>query len=641
MDNMTAPPSPQRAIICVDDEAVVLDSLKEQLKRRHPDCIIEAAECGEEALEVLDDLLAEGYEVAMVISDQIMPGMQGDQLLTKVHERQPGILTILLTGQASTDAVGRAVNEANLYRYISKPWEEMDLGLTVGEALRRYRQEGQLEEQNLALKQMNQDLEQLNLSLEQKVDERTAELNQAKDVAESANRAKSSFLASMSHELRTPLTAILGFSELLGRDVELSGDQQNAVGIINRSGAHLLNLINNILDLSKIEAGKLLVEPVDCDLHRLLRDLYGLFQLRTSAKHLDFKLTIAPQVPQFIRVDEGKLRQILINLLGNAVKFTQQGQIGLSASVEQQAGQPNLRFSVQDTGPGIKAHELSLLFEAFAQTESGRQSQQGTGLGLSISRQLAQLLGGSLDVDSKPGQGSCFWLQIPSVQAASAPAPAAQIIGLAPDQPRYEILVVDDTAENRQYLTQLLQSVGFGVVAVASGAAAITQVQAQCPDLVLMDLRMPEMDGSTATRHIQARLDQAPPIIACSASLLGVDELPEFAGRLQKPFNAEELLQVLAAHLPVRYLMAQPSEPAGSDDVSAPALDKTALGHILAQQPLAWRQALYAAAQQLDSDPCLAIIDQLPATASPLAAQLREWVDGYRFDTLIETLEPL
>jgi signal transduction histidine kinase len=309
------------AILCVDDEIVVLESLKEQLKRHFgKKYYIEIASSGAEALEILAELQVEDIEIPLIISDANMPDMKGDELLSQIHKHSPRTLKILLTGQASADVVGNAVNQANLYRYITKPWDETDLVLTATEALRRYEQEQQLAQKNEAL-------QQLNASLEQKVAERTAQLQQAKKVAEVANMTKSRFIANMSHELRTPLNAILGFSQILSHDESLTSRQRENVEIINRSGEHLLTLINDILSISKIEAGQVVLHESCFSFHELLDELYQMLRLKARVKELQLIFDRAPEVPQYVQADESKLRQILLNLLGNAIKFTQTGTV--------------------------------------------------------------------------------------------------------------------------------------------------------------------------------------------------------------------------------------------------------------------------------------------------------------------------
>ncbi|MEL7314486.1 MAG: response regulator, partial [Cyanobacteria bacterium J06559_3] len=512
-------------IICIDDEAVVLESLKEQLKRNLSNdqaCLIEVADTGEEALDIIEELKGDNIDVALVISDQIMPGMKGDELLAKVHERYPGILKILLTGQASTEAVGNAVNKANLYRYITKPWDELDLALTVTEALRCHQQETKLAEQNKALREVNRALADLNATLEEKVEERTLALQQANDQletaktsAEVASQAKGAFLASMSHELRTPLNAILGFSQILSRDLSLKSEQQQQLTIINRSGEHLLNLINDVLEMSKIEAGKMTLNLDRINLHMLLEDLHAMLGLKADAKGIQLVLDHAPDLPTHVEADPSKLRQVLINLLGNAVKFTETGTVKLKVSCRLHAPKPDdserasvaatqaVTFAVEDTGAGIAPHELERVFEAFTQTETGRRSQKGTGLGLAISYQLVQLMGGMLQVASQVGVGSRFWFEIPLrvVSLGAIPQADKWVLALAPGQPRYRVLVVDDVAELRLLLTRMLGEVGFEVQEAENGEAAIACWKAWQPHLILMDWQMPVMDGETATRQ--------------------------------------------------------------------------------------------------------------------------------------------
>ena len=286
-------------------------------------------------------------------------------------------------------------------------------------------------------------------------------LRLSKEAAEAANRAKSAFLANMSHELRTPLNAILGFAHLMERDPALTLKQRESLSTINHSGEHLLNLINDVLEMSKIEAGRISLNPAPCDLYLLLQTLKELFQLRAQAKQLSLQFELAPDVPKSIVSDEGKLRQVLINLLGNAVKFTETGSVRLRVWREQETG--HLCFEVKDTGCGIAPEELEQIFQPFIQTLAGAQFSEGTGLGLAISRQFVRLLGGDIQVSSVFAQGSTFRFDLP-IQIAEPvkllPLTARRVLHLAPGQPQYRILVVDDRAENRNLLVHPAQCHG-------------------------------------------------------------------------------------------------------------------------------------------------------------------------------------
>ena len=405
--------------------------------------------------------------------------------------------------------------------------------------------------------------------LEHAVGERTRELQQAKELAESANAAKSEFLARMSHELRTPLNAVLGYTQILKMDGNITGRQRAGLDHIHNSGQHLLTLIVDILDLSRIEAGKTELLPAPVPLHALLQGVSDIVRLKAEEKGLAFNVLAGPELPAAVEADEKRLRQVLINLLGNAVKFTDRGHVTLAVNAEDDApaGRVRLRFEVVDSGVGIEPEALQRLFQPFEQAGAAHRRAAGTGLGLAISRQLVRLMGGDIQVDSEPGEGSRFWFVLDF--AGSDAVPAAE--RLAPVARRYvgrvrRVLVVDDVAANRAMLCDLLQRLGFEIDEAADGAQALERVRGQAPDLVLMDMRMPVMDGLEATARLRAdAATKGLPIIAVSANASQEDRqrcLAQGANAfIAKPVDSEELAALLTDHLGLRWIDDTPGDP--------------------------------------------------------------------------------
>jgi PAS domain S-box-containing protein len=495
-----------------------------------------------------------------------------------------------------------------------------------------------------SLRKVEEDLREAYRSLEQKVEERTAELKTAKEAAEAANRSKSLFLANMSHELRTPLNAILGYSRLMKRDGSLESRQKEYVDIINRSGEHLLELINSVLELSKIEAGRITLEPITFDPAALLNDLHAMFRIRAEAGGLRFEPPETGGLPRLLVADAGKLRQVLINVVGNAIKFTESGSVSIRvAATGQTGGGMRLVVDVEDTGPGIAPEELDKVFEMFEQTESGRLSKGGTGLGMAISREYARMMGGDLIVTSRPGEGCLFRLEIPVEEGPAAErndtVPELTVNGLRKGQPAPRVLVVEDVEENRLLLLQLLEKAGFVVRCAVNGLEAVEMFGEYRPDFIWMDIRMPLMDGIDAARRIRDMAGGGETVIAA----ISASGLEEHHARIQarcfddfvrKPFREGEIFEIMARRLGVEYEFEKEPRQAvhGAADLR---LDPARLAAL----PDGLRGELHEALLMLDSARIMTALEAVAERDPLLGGALRSLAGKFDFGPILEVLE--
>jgi len=467
-------------------------------------------------------------------------------------------------------------------------------------------------------------------------------LKEAKDAADAASRSKSAFLANMSHEIRTPMNAILGFAQLMERDPDLSPQSREHLDVINRSGEHLLALINDILEMSKIEAGRATFTPNTFDLHAFLRDIERMFRIRTDAKKLTFLLEEVGPVPRWAVTDEGKLRQVLINLLGNAVKFTEEGGIALRVAARAEKGDKvDLRFEVEDTGPGMTEEEKGILFQAFEQTRTGVKSG-GTGLGLALSRGFVQVMGGSITVTSTVGKGTTFRFEIPvregTEEQAKPKEAKRRVLRLKPGQGEIRVLVADDRDTNRQLLTRLLGTVGFTTREAVNGEEALQSIREWKPRVVLMDMTMPVMDGYEATRVIKATPElKGTAVIAVTASAFEEDRQRIFAagadGYLSKPFKEEDLFETIRLLTGVEFLYDETESPErtpdGAEDAARMHRTVAALAPELISQ-------MRDAVESADMDLLNELVGRLAAEHPDFTRWVRQMAARYEYEALIE-----
>jgi len=606
-------------ILVVDDNANNRFALRALLSRLPATEVIEA-DSGEEAL-----MRTIARDVHLILLDVQMPGMDGFETARHLlmTERTRNIPIVFLTAVFKAGEFAKRGFAIGAVDYLTKPLEDNLLLSRV-----RFYQVLHAREDRLA--DIVRQLRQQELSL-------IAALSQA----EAANRAKSAFLANMSHELRTPLNAIIGFSELVSRSEALGPEDRKNLEIIHRSGNHLLALINEILDFSKIEAGRVELTEEATDIRQLLDEIVILLKPRAEQAGLAL-VSRVEKLPAAVRVDATKLRQILLNLLGNAIKFTRQGSITLEAEGGPAGDRAaRVELAVRDTGIGIAPEDQQRIFEPFTQVVT-HATASGTGLGLAITRRYLDMMGSDLTVESIPGAGSTFRfaLDLPLAdEPATAPAAKGAVIGLAAADRGKRILIAEDDPDARRLLAQLLAPLGFAIAEAADGVDAIARAASFCPDLIIMDWRMPELDGLAAVRRIRASQGKNPlPILMCTANALEEQRCEAMAagisGFLAKPVRQDDLYAALETHLRLCF-RRESAEESGVAALAGSACDTMEIAALTDEM----RRALREAVEELNTGKIGAVLARIESGHPRLARHVARMAENFRFQEILDLLQ--
>jgi signal transduction histidine kinase len=594
--NSTLNPAVLEPILYIDDEAENLRGFQFLFKQYFK---IYIANSAEEGFEILKHV-----PIKLILADQRMPKMTGVDFFEQVSKLYPEIIRIIITGYSDVEAIIKAINKGNVFKYVTKPWDKEELKLIIDNAIWSYNISAENKNLINSLKEANLRLEESNLNLEQKVKERTeeilrqkkeieeqrdlaaqqrdqiasqnlalekhqtqleqivlertADLIKAKEKAEESDRLKSSFLANLSHEIRTPMNAIMGFSQLLAYQDIPESEKKDFIGLILINSQHLLNLINEIIDISRIEAGEMIVEKNECNVTRILQNLVNQYEeqkVLIGKSNLSIKLNIKDKTSDvIINSDEHKIRQIIINLIENALKFTDEGSIELGCYTEIVKKQPFAMISVKDTGIGIGEDAKDFIFERFRKVEnySNDKLYRGAGLGLTISKKLIEILGGKIWVESQLGKGSAFYFSVPLTQSVVIKETVLNKEQLQSDFSHWDgrqVLVAEDELMNFRYIEKILSKTNINLIWAKNGKETCEMFEENSSiDLILMDIRMPIMDGYEATKRIK-QINKKIPIIAQTAYALDYEREEILKAGcdayISKPYSDKELLSLM------------------------------------------------------------------------------------------------